>query len=78
MVDEVTNRPEHRRVREAFERPAFFPSLAFQAIRCFDSGAASGWAYLEYDTGIRMILPYIIISPPKYWILPHNCITPII
>jgi hypothetical protein len=34
--------------------------------RCSDSGAASGWAYLEHDTGIRMILPYIIISPPKY------------
>ena len=30
----------------------------------------SGWDYLirflEHDTGIRIILPYIIISPPNY------------
>jgi hypothetical protein len=52
---------------EVISRSHFMRRGPSKCFECFDSGAASGWAYLEHDTGIHMILPYITISPPKYW-----------
>jgi hypothetical protein len=63
----------HARARGARARVNFLFVLKinfyFKNLTPYANRYALGLSRLEHDTGIRMILPYLIISPPKYCFL---------